>query len=603
MAFGKLCLILTITLALAQQQLNSPIIYSKLTEAHVSYENFKILYYFDIDYMYQLSKNIENIISNAEKLCQQIPTTYCEVALQQVKKNRETIKNGINRIDNYGTKRVKRFCNWCGRGLRWATGVLDNAAAQVYDKKINELQNATITQHDLLRNQTYIMKTSMNISTMALEKLEQSIYNIDLEMMAKSKSLSTLQAAVKFSEIMQLIDMMNNEQQEIINQSKQTLTEAKLGKIPDIINEDQLNQDIKTIHNGLSSTQALPIDFKNEDSMKIFKYATTAAIKFDHKIMIEITVPITSREKYILYKTTAIPIKINNFTLIAKLQTRHFLMNRDETKFIPLRESDLETGLKIGESEMIYKPSAIVRLDKDNICEWKIMSEPSIEDVMKICEMKQIPNGNYVFEINQNDIYLISVYQEMKYIIDCNNQESVRKIVTQNELLKLKENCIVKTDSFTIQPHNSYTLNTSQVLKPELWTEVLPKNKLELWLGKNLTNIIESKPILVTEFEQLHELINDAEELAENANVDLKLENVHEATAKSSFIWIIIVAIILIILMIMAAGYIIYKIGPLKLLLGPEGAVLEQSAHVILQNIKATPGPMRKSRAYSSEEE
>lgn len=587
-------LICIVALTTAEEQ-NSPIIYSKLTEAHVSYENFKILYYFDIEYMYKLSNQIDHIMEHGEKLCNRMMSTYCELALEQLRKNRLTIKFGLKSIDNYNSRRVKRFCDWCGQALHWATGVLDNSVAKVYDEKINELQNVTITQHDLLRNQTYIAEATMKINTKILEKLEQGIYDVNLEMTNLVGALTSVGANLRFNEIIQLGSLMISEHQEIIHQVKQTLTEAKFGKIPDLINENQLNDDIKKIHNGLSSNQALPIDFKNEAAMKIFKYASTAAIKYGHRIMIEITIPITAREKYSLYKATAVPMKLNDFTLIAKLQTKYFLINTDDTKFIALGDEDLKRGLKLNANEMIYRPSAIVRLDKENICEWKVMNGPSAGKITEICELKQIPNGNYVFEINRNDIYFISIRQEMKYILECDNHETIRKTIIDDEIMKIEQNCQVKTESFTIQPHNTFTLNTSQIMKPDLWSGVLPEDKMEAWLNRNLTKIEMAKPVLITEFNQLHNLIASAEQLAEKSNFDLKLKNVHEAATTSSMMWIAAAVIALLAAGSITACYILYKIGPLRLLLGPEEIVLEQAANVVFQNLKGTPHPSRRA--------
>lgn len=601
MAIWTLCLVLTTTIV-ATLQSNSPIIYSQLTTAHVSYENFKILYYFDIKYMYDLSIAVDQVIENGEKLCNQTATLYCNMALKQISKNRVTIKNTLNRIDNYESRRVKRFCKWCGSAISWATGLLENEVAEVYDKKINELQNATITQHDLLRNQTYIMQTSMNINTEILEKLEQAIHNTDMEIGRVMRSFNKLETAVRFNEIIQLIDLMNDEQREIIHEVVQTLTEAKLGRIPDIINEERLNQDIKNIHNGLSANQALPIDFKNEAAMKIFKYATTAATKYKYRIMIEITIPVTSREKYTLYKATPIPIKINGFTLISKIETKYFLLNKDETKFINLEDKDLETGLKIGENEMIYKPSAIVKLDKSNICEWKLMSEPSIDEILEICEVKQIPKGNYVFEVNENDVYFLSINDELRITTECNNGEVTKKSIIQDEILKIQPNCTVKTSSFTIQPHNTYTIDTARISTPDFWNETIPKQGLEAWLKKNLTNIEISKPVLVTEFSQLHDLINDAENLAENANFDLKLENVHMATKTSSFIWILIAVGIILLIITGTIIYLLHRIGLVKMLLGPEAMAMEQTANVVFRNLKSTPHPTRKTEKNDESE-
>lgn len=578
-------------------QTNTPIIYSKLTKAHISYDSFKILYHFNIGYIYDISRKLSHTIKQGQILCNQTKRDYCEVAIQQIKKNKLITEIDLKRMDNYGKKRVKRYCEMCGTFLHWSTGIMDANTAILYDEKINELQNATVTQHQLMKNQTYIMETSLKANTEILERLAKAIYDTTKnEKELSEKGLET-ELNIRFGEIIQLATLMNMEQQEMIRSIKQTLAEAKAGKIPEIIDEEQLNRDIEKIHNGLSEDQALPIDFKKEEAIKIFKYATTKATKYKTRIMIEITIPITSREKYNLYKAVGVPFKVNKFTLIPKLQSKYFLLNEDETKFITISGRDLENGLPINENEIIYKPTAIVRMDRENICEWKILSETSTEETLKICEIRQIPDGNYVFEINQNDIYFISVNGEMKYSMTCGDQPTIRETINKNTILKVKQNCAIKTKNFLIQPHNTYILNETQITTPIIFTEAISETKLEQWLKRNLTAINITQPILITEFNQLHSLIEEAEQLSKATDYDLKMKEIHYDSKTTTFIWILLAVGSLLILGAIAVGYLLYRIGLLRLFLGPESSAILRTTETIMNTANTrvqTPHPRKK---------
>lgn len=579
-------------------QTNTPIIYTKLTKAHISYDSFKILYHFNIDYVNDISRKLSHTMKQGQSLCNQMKRDYCEVAIQQIEKNRLITEIDLKRIDGYGKKRVKRYCEMCGTFLHWSMGIMDADTAVSYDEKINELQNATLTQHQLMKNQTYIMETSLKTNTEIMERLAKAIYDTSKNEEQLSKKALETELNVRFGEIIQLATLMNSEQQEMIRSIKQTLAEAKAGKIPEIIDEEQLNRDIEKIHNGLSENQALPIDFKKEEAIKIFKYATTKATKYKTRIMIEITIPITSREKYNLFKAIGVPFKVNKFTLIPKLQSKYFLLNEDETKFITMSEKDLENGRPINENEIIYKPSAIVRMDRENICEWKILSETSTEEILKICEIRQIPDGNYVFEINQNDIYFISVNGEMRYSMTCGDQPTIKQTINENTILKVKQNCAIKTNNFLIQPHNTYVLNETQVTTPIIFNEAISETKLEQWLKRNLTAINITQPILITEFSQLHNLIEEAEQLSRATDYDLKMEEIHYDSKTTTFIWILLATGSLLILGAIAVGYLLYKIGLLRLFLGPEGSAILQTTGTIMSTTNRriqTPHPRRKT--------
>lgn len=578
-------------------QSNPPIIYTKLAKAHVSYDTYKILYHFDVDYVYHTSDRIDAIRREAKSLCKQTRGEYCQVALQQMDKNRLITLSELQRIEVYGARRFKRHCNWCGNFLHWSTGVMNADTAILYDEKINELQNATLTQHDLMKNQTYIVATTFKVNTRALEKMGKAIYEMNAKLNKTTELELEAELGIRFGEMIQMMSLMDAEQHEIVRQMKQTLVEARSRRVPEIIDEMQLNTDIKNIHNGLSENQALPIDFKNENAMAIFKYATTAATKYKNRIMVEIAIPITSREKFSLFKAVGVPFKINEFTLIPKLQSKYFLLNIDETKFIALDEADLETGLKIQENEVIYRPTAIVRFDRNNICEWRILSEISAEETLKICEVKQIPSGDYIFEINENNVYYVSVSDELKYTMSCGDQKTIKESIKRDTILKIQPNCVIKTQNFIIQPHNTYILNETQLSSPTIFKETISETELEQWLNKNLTKIIINEPILITEFSQLHNLIEEADQMSTRADYELKLKEIHYDTNSRFMFWILITVGSLLILGALVVWYLIHKIGLADIILGPEAAVARGTTEILLNNVNRrlqTPHPGRK---------
>lgn len=191
-----------------------------------------------------------------------------------------------------------------------------------------------------------------------------------------------------------------------------------------MITLEQLEVDIMEIYKSLPVEQTLPVDVAKEPIISIFGIATTKATKYGRKILIEITIPISMRTPFNMYKATPIPFKINKHTFMIRPRSTHFLISEDESKYIPITPTEIRLAIKKGQGEVVYRPTAMVASEKEGICEWKAFREEGQTEILEACELAQIPTANYIIEVSENEAYFAAIETPMTIITTCNQQST-----------------------------------------------------------------------------------------------------------------------------------------------------------------------------------
>lgn len=599
----KAIIILSILSTAACLSETTPIVYTNLAKAHVSYTEFKLIHHVDIDPVYQMATTINTLMDKAANLCAKFETDICSTEMEFMQRNIREIELELNQIDAYGKRiRAKRgFCDTCGWLMNKVYGVMDAYTAEEYAEKINQLQNETITQHDLMLNQMRLTETSLNMDKQFIEKLDNRTRDTIKDLSKMAHRLDDDEIRTEFIQIMQLIEQMVQERRGMVTRVKTALQEATSGKIPDLIPLTQLEEDVHHIHDGISADYALPIDFMDQPAINIFAYARLRAIKRGHRILIEINIPVTMRTKFNLWKATPIPFRINNYTMIVRPQTTFFLLDEHETQYIALRERDLLTEVTVSDREIIYRPTAVISLEKENICEWRAYAAKTTSEIIQACKTSQIPTANYIIEINENDVYFLSIATPMTITETCGDGVTSRKTLVSDEMWKMKANCSIRTSQFIIQAKNTYTIDVNQLVVPSLWNETMSDEELQTISKLTLTQINITEPVLITEFQQLDQLIDQAREQARKADYELKFENIQAESTASSWFASIVTSTPILAIMAVFGIYMACKLGTVALGTGKKENIpitiiqaTDGDAHVMKEMAGCTPGPSKK---------
>lgn len=524
---------------------NGQAVFTELANAKVSYNDFELIYVYKMDEIHELPTNIENSLGNLEEMSRVSPTAAA--AFRQIRHminlaRREEISLNVH-------SRKKRFilCEMCGRPYYWMFGIMDQKEGKEVHRRIDNVMNVLEKEHAIQLNQTRIVADSLKINECLVEELSQQLNdtmkNIGFAMTETNKQVAA-QGAI------QVITLLLIEHERALARVKQSFS-LKAGEMPEIISEEKLKKDLMKIEENLPPNKALPMDMGREDTLHIFKYTMIRASKRNNKIIMKLTIPIVKRDEFVLYKLTPVPLKLHKSTLIVKPVTSYFLLDKQERMFNEMSSDQIENGIRIDDTEVIYKPTKITQLIPDNSCEWQLFRKQDLETYTKVCEMGQIKNGNYMVAVNKNDVYYLSIRDPWEFTKRCDHQRHERIMWTDDGLITLQADCDYATDEFIVHGHSTYKLNESQLISSHISAFAL--KELEMILSPTYVTVNLTGPKLIDNMEQLHRLTQEAESLSKAANFDLKLEKMAKENKETSLIFdifsgtsILIIALIII---------------------------------------------------------
>lgn len=475
-------LLLMLTYAVIGKDLPMGLIFTKLTNVHVVYDEVNLVYHSKLDEVYTLKENIVKAKKQLEKECEHDETEICKLTWKQAENQVEMVLDELERLDAQNVRK-KRFilCEWCGDARSFFEGTVSAKQGRRYATEINKLQNETTIMHGIIRNQTMLIETSLKLAEKSFTNAEMELERINSLLLKSQKTtydeLNRVNRNLALTNLLQLITVMVNELNQLIQRAKETLYETKMGKIPELINLKRLKFDLANIHNELKPNQALPIDFHQENTNKIFKYARTGAIKIGKMMIIEIKIPIATREKFQLYKVTSIPIKLKEKMFYIEPTMKYVLMNENQLELIQITEKHLEKGVHITENEILIKPTTMIRKrpevledniikikngksiimeEEEKICEWEVLLYPTIENIMNNCRVTQIPNGNYFIEVIENNIYYASISKAEILSKTCTGRALAMKLIGDT-LIEMEKDCMLEGKNFIIHARNKST--------------------------------------------------------------------------------------------------------------------------------------------------
>lgn len=274
---AKRAFISMIFMAMAGAARETPMLFSNLAKAHVSYDQFKLIYHANISMPYQMEEKIRAIMEKAREACDRTSQDQCKGTVEQLQRLIDEEKEEFRQIEAYGKfhRNKRALCEWCGSLQHLLYGVMDAKTAREYETKINQLQNETLIQHDLMRNQARIAQTSLELDTRALRSLDKRSALLAKQLKGVAEKMGNDELEELYRSFSGLINLMLTQQRQATDKIKTALMEARTGKIPELISVDQLTGDIREIQKGLEPDQALPIDFNGEPTTNIFSYTTT----------------------------------------------------------------------------------------------------------------------------------------------------------------------------------------------------------------------------------------------------------------------------------------------------------------------------------------
>lgn len=247
----------------------------KLSKARVSYDTYTVLYHIDIAQYKNITKAVEAFYKYANNECDTLGSHSCKAMLDQAGVLLNHMKQDESDIEAYQqdlqNKRNRRALEFIGDFHHWAFGLMNAESAREYNQKIENLQNNTERMHNLMNEQTLLIKESLILNNKTAFNLDRQVKKISTAITQYREEtfirVNWVQAELTLTESATIIKMMETEHRRITLQIMKCLEEIASGKITQLIPRDRLVNDLLYIERHLKEEQKLPIDFMTENPL------------------------------------------------------------------------------------------------------------------------------------------------------------------------------------------------------------------------------------------------------------------------------------------------------------------------------------------------
>lgn len=147
---------------------NTPIIFSNNAQAHISFGNFKLLFDVNLEPYYKFIDTIKLRIQAISEICEKRWFSPCIITSSQLLYQLELIEEDDQFIHSISKRFI--FCEFCGKIDHTLFGLMDAETVRHYDELINNLENATISNRDLLAENSRITQTFIEYNNKRHEK-------------------------------------------------------------------------------------------------------------------------------------------------------------------------------------------------------------------------------------------------------------------------------------------------------------------------------------------------------------------------------------------------------------------------------------------------
>lgn len=510
--------------------IDSGFLYTEMGRAHVSYDTYKIVYYVNLTDFYEMVPKLKTLIDKSSEICTKLNDGLCKTIVNQI--NNQVDEAELDGSMVLKARRRRRgedgVCEWCGEIISILTGLEDAKGMCETKSIVKELQTNQQRDHELVKNQTMILKASIDLNSRTFEELGKRFSEMnhtlsqlerDMDFKFKTDKMKTVT-----HDLIQLATLVLMQHNKLTNKIKSNLEMARKGQLTELIPISSLKNDLERIVLKLKRGQMLPTDIRTENAVHIFRYAKRRAAVYEKIMLIELAIPIAQDETFYLHKATPVPTNFEGHTVTSKIGMHYFLLNTDRTKFIELTNEQVKEGIKMANAEIIYQPTSPVMNSPEGICVWEMMAKPTMKAFMESCDVGYVPRTNYVISIIDNELYYVFADSPMRIWEQCEEGKREYLTIEFSGTIQLKKQCTIHTPRFTLHPHNDYTLKSAKTIIPIIEEITLTPENIDKMMKIKMPPKITfgNKTLLITRMEEYQKLSEKTQELVNHANEEMK---------------------------------------------------------------------------------
>lgn len=465
------------TYNIAQLTSNQTIYFDKITDMHLSRNEWNLIVYYDMNPYWEGSKMINNYLDSLRTICNKDKLSLCDAIIMQ-------LRHGVMELDHYNRmllgqqntesrSRARRgLINVIGNVANQLFGVLDDKFAEQYQKDIQQIRLNQKHLATLWRNQTSVIEAEHNVlqrieSTMDKQNKIINQHILQLQKVANSmnEKIQNLANTNEFTMSAFIAHSVLLNLRSIQDYLLDTITDLHFGSFNiHLITPDQLTHELNIISGQLPKDLSLPINSIISDLPKLYHLLKIKAKMTTSFFIFEIKIPLIARDYFEIYRLIPIQHESENNMISIQPVSEYVAMNIQKDSFITMDHSDLQACNQYDDSTILcplQRPIYHITSDK-SLCVKDDVSKQCITNIMT-CQ----PTWS---QLHVTNTHLYSCCESCTVRIICGSQVTSEQL-NGSGIINLNEGCIMKHKAFTIFSHKQQgnRINTeADVLKIEI---------------------------------------------------------------------------------------------------------------------------------------
>lgn len=498
------------------------IIFVPFTKVQLSYKEWKLVYFYDLNKYYKEVTIIEHFYNRLTKICDRTSTSgqedfanTCHLAISHVKYHMEKVLESRNIIKSYNSFTIRKRrapLNVVGSLASSLFGVLDQSDADRYNSEIMRIKNDQNYQNELLKKQTLITERLTQSTNITLSEIITGLTKINdsLTDLITSKNWSAIRQ--NFNAITATLALILIDHDQITDEIKSILSHTLKGEVIDLIPINQLRDNLNVINGKIAKNEEMAIDLKMESVYNIFKTSTIHTILKNDIVIIEIGIPILEMEELDIFRAIPIPTRIGQEYAMILPSSDMFITNAEKSQYIPWSTQELSECINRNSKGVICKQIEPIRNGEHNTCELTLLSKPYIKSLPQNCVTRKVPSGNYIIYLHELNKFFCVIDSPIQFQTICPNTTDTFKM-EKSGILEIKNNCYIKSEDFIIKSHTIKRYESGEIIKPKFNLSDIINTESEL---HNKPNRGKSEIFIKDHYTDFNAIANDISKLRDD---------------------------------------------------------------------------------------
>ena len=490
--------------------------FESMGSAMISTTEWNLLVYYDLNNYWSETSALINGTRSLNNLCKIIKlNSSCLSTIHHFQQLEAEL-----RLDNglLQRNRSKRGAfDLVGNVAHSLFGVLDSEYANEMSNTILQVKENESFLLKLLKNQTSIVDSTMNIIKQNQIETKTKFEHLDNEVRSVSENIRDINDVLVQMHLTQIFNagvlqltLVANNLQKVQSSILDALTESHHGKIsPLLLTPKQLQNEVDQIKLHSPTSADLPIS-RNNDLIRLYKLMSVKGGITDQHAVFQITLPLVEPDQFEIFSLVPVPNLMNNTIVAIKSCTSFLAINKLRRQYILLNKSEFNSCYTV-KHELYLCSNILIRYNYGAdicACEINLFNNKSTPT----CALKNSGSKDIWKPLHQRNQWIYATLSSSRVTAVC-GREIIPLVLKGSGLLTLGPDCVLKHDFITMNGRQmlsntlkaSYTslgkiselsshVNINPVISNSnnLTEELYAKNLQDI---KNLQNILEQHKI------------------------------------------------------------------------------------------------------------